>query len=63
MNRIEQIITIVDGESPGELDRVSKEDGISKEELVRKVLALSKGLMVYTHQAPNGVPTDEADGA
>ena len=61
MNRVEQIIAIVDEESPGNLDSLAKEDEISKEELVRKVLALSKGRMVYTHQAWNGASPDEAD--
>jgi len=59
MNRVEQIIAIVDEESPGNLDSLAKEDEISKEELVRKVLALSKGRMVYTHQTRNGASVDE----
>lgn len=55
MSKASEIVAIVDGESPGLLEAVSREDGITKEELVRKVLALSHGRMVRTHQnAPSG---------
>ena len=49
MSKVEEI---VDRESPGLLDDISHEDGLTKEELVRKVLALSHGQMVRTHQNP-----------
>ena len=45
-------VASVEKESPGLLDGVSQEDGITREELVRKVLALSRGKMVRTHQNP-----------
>lgn len=50
MSKVEEIVAIVEKESPGLLDSISQEDGISKEGLVRKVLALSHGQMVRTHQ-------------
>ena len=52
MSKVDKITTLVDEESPGLLDAISSEDGISKNELVRKVLALSHGQMVRTHQNP-----------
>ena len=52
MSKVDKITTLVDEESPGLLDAISSEDGISKKELVRKVLALSHGQMVRTHQNP-----------
>ena len=51
MNKVEEIVEIVEKESPGLLDSISREDGITKESLVRKVLALSHGQMVRTHQS------------
>ena len=50
MKKVQEIVTMVEKESPGLLDRISQADGITKEELVRKVLALSRGQMVRTHQ-------------
>lgn len=50
MKKAAEIAAIVDGESPGLLDRLAHEDGISKEALVHKVLALSRGRMVHIHQ-------------
>lgn len=50
MSKVEQIVAIVEKESPGLLDVISREDGITKESLVRKVLAISHGQMVRTHQ-------------
>ena len=50
MSKVDKITALVDQESPGLLNAISSEDGISKEELVRKVLALSRGQMVRTHQ-------------
>ena len=50
MSKVEEIIAIVEKESPGLLDGISREDGMTKESLVRKVLALSHGQMVRTHQ-------------
>lgn len=50
MSKVEEIIAIVEKESPGLLDGISLEDGIIKESLVRKVLALSHGQMERTHQ-------------
>ena len=50
MSKVDKITVLVDQESPGLLDTLSSEDGITKEELVRKVLALSHGQMVRTHQ-------------
>ena len=52
MNKVEEIVKTVDRESPGLLDDISHEDGLTKEGLVRKVLALSHGQMVRTHQNP-----------
>ena len=49
MSKSEEIMATVEKESPGSLDRISQEDGITKEELVRKILALSHGKMVRTH--------------
>ena len=53
MSKVEEIVEIVDRESHGLLDDISHEDGLTKEELVRKVLALSHGQMVRTHQNPD----------
>lgn len=50
MSKVEEIIAVVEKESPGLLDCISREDGVSKEGLVRKILALSHGKMVRTHQ-------------
>ena len=50
MSKVEKIVDAVEKESPGLLDAISREDGISKEELVRKVLSISHGQMVRTHQ-------------
>ena len=50
MSKVKEIVEIVEKESPGLLDSISQEDGITKESLVRKVLALSHGKMVRTHQ-------------
>ena len=50
MSKVEEIVAIVEKKSPGLLDGISREDGITKESLVRKVLALSHGQMVRTHQ-------------
>ena len=52
MSKVEEIVAIVEKKSPGLLDGISREDGITKESLVRKVLALSHGQMVRTHQNP-----------
>lgn len=51
MSKVEKIVDAVEKESPGLLDAISREDGISKEELVRKVLSISHGQMVRTHQS------------
>ena len=50
MSKVEEIVETVEKESPGLLDSISQEDGVTREELVRKVLALSHGQMVRTHQ-------------
>lgn len=50
MSKISQIVEIVDRESPGLLDDISREDGLTKEDLVRKVISLSHGQMVRAHQ-------------
>ena len=55
MSKVEKIVAIVEKESPGLLDGLSKEDGITKESFVRKILALSHGQMVYTHQNKRSV--------
>ena len=52
MSKVEEIVAIVEKESPGLLDSISQEDGVTKEDLVRKVLALSHGRMVRTHRDP-----------
>lgn len=57
MSRVERIIEIVDGERPGLLGEIAAEDAISKEELVRKVLALSHGPMVRIHQNGESCPS------
>ena len=53
MSKVEEIVKIVEKESPGLLDRLSQEDCVTKEELVRKVLAISHGKLVRTHQKPD----------
>ena len=58
MSKVKEIVKIVDRESPGLLDGISQEDGLTKEGLVRKVLALSHGQMVRTHQNPKEAFTD-----
>ena len=50
MSKVEEIVAIVEKDSPGLLDGISREDGITREGLVRKVLAFSHGQMVRTHQ-------------
>lgn len=50
MSKVDKIVSVVEKESPGLLDAISVEDGISKEELVRKILSISHGEMVCTHQ-------------
>ena len=52
MSKVTQIVSNVERRSPGLLENISKEDGISKESLVRKIIALSHGQMVRTHQNP-----------
>ena len=59
MNKVKEIVKIVDRESPGLLDDLSREDGLTKEGLVRKVLALSHGQMVRTHQNSANSPISE----
>lgn len=61
MSKVEKIVAIVEKESPGLLDGISREDGITKENLVRKVLALSHGQMVHTHQNPDDAPLSVKD--
>ena len=51
MNSTGKIVETVDKESAGLLDRISREDGITKEELVDKVLTISHGDVVRTHQS------------
>ena len=58
MSKVNEIVKIVDRESPGLLDGISQEDGLTKESLVRKVLALSHGQMVRTHQNPEKALSD-----
>ena len=62
MSKVEEIVEIVEKESPGLLDRLSQEDGLTKEGLVRKVLALSHGQMVRTHQNTGDVAFCEEGG-
>ena len=50
MSKVEEIVAIVEKESPGLLDGILREDGITKESLARKVLAISHGQTVRTHQ-------------
>ena len=57
MSKVEEIVEIVDRESPGLLDDISHEDGLTKEGLVRKVLALSHGQVVRTHHNPEDAPS------
>ena len=52
MSKVDEIMVIVDRKSPGLLESISQEDGVTKESLVRKVLAISHGQMVRTHQKP-----------
>lgn len=52
MTKVETIVAIVEKDSPGLLDRISQEDGIDRERLVRKILSISHGKMVRTHQNP-----------
>ena len=62
MNKVEEIVAIVEKESPGLRDGISHEDGLTKEGLVRKVLALSHGQMVRTHQNTGDVAFCEKGG-
>ena len=55
MSKVENIVVAVEKESPGLLEAISSEDGISKEDLVRKVLTISHGKMVRTHQNAEGI--------
>ena len=50
MSKVDEIVAIVEQESPGLLDSISREDGLSREGLVRKILAISHGQMVCAHQ-------------
>ena len=50
MSNTEDIVSQVDQQSPGLLDAVAEEDDLSKEELVRKILSISHGHTVRTHQ-------------
>lgn len=50
MSNAGRIVSLVDQKSPGLLDAVAEEDELSKEELVRKILSISHGHMVRTHQ-------------
>ena len=50
MSKVARIVVEVDRKSPGLLDSLSKDDGVSKEELVRKVLSISRGKVVRTHR-------------
>ena len=50
MTKVEAIVATVEKDSPGLLDRISQEDGIDRERLVRKILSISHGKMVRTHQ-------------
>ena len=59
MSKVEEIVAIVEKGSPGLLDNISHEDGLTKEGLVRKVLALSHGQMVRTHQNSVNSPITE----
>ena len=49
MRNVAEIVEVVEKGSPGLLDGISREDGLTKEGLVRKVLELSHGHMVRTH--------------
>ncbi len=49
MSIVDEIVAIAEKESPGLLDGISQADGDTKEDPVRKVLALSHGQMVHTH--------------
>ena len=62
MSKVEEIVAIVEKESPGLLYGISREDGITKESLVRKVLALSHGQMVRTHQNAGDVAFCDGGG-
>lgn len=62
MSKVEKIVAIVEKNSPGLLDGISREDGVTREELVRKVLALSHGQMVRTHQNTGDVAFCEKGG-
>ena len=59
MKKVQEIVTMVEKESPGLLDRISQADGITKEELVSKILAISHGQTVYTHQNSANSPISE----
>lgn len=60
MSKVEKIVETVEKESPGLLDSISQEDGVTKKDLVRKVLALSRGQMVRTHQNPALLQTSKS---
>ena len=59
MSKVEERVAVVEKESPGLLGSISQEDGITREELVRKVLALSHGQKVRTHQNSVNSPITE----
>ena len=50
MSKKKEIAKIVEEKSPGLLESISQEDNLTKEELINKVLKISRGQMVYTHQ-------------
>ena len=62
MTKVDEIVAIVEKENPGLLDSISQEDGITKESLVRKVLAISHGQMVCTHQNDKESHDDAEEG-
>ena len=63
MRKVDEIVEIVESESPGLLDGISREDGLTKEGLVRKVLALSHGQVVRTHHNLEARPHLREEGA
>ena len=50
MSKKKEIAKIVEEKSPGLLESISQEDNLTKEELINKVLKISRGQMVCTHQ-------------
>ena len=50
MSKAKEIADIIERKHPGLLEAISQEDNLTQEELIGKVLKISYGQMVSTHQ-------------